>query len=409
MEILFVHPNFPGQFRRLAAALAREPGIRVHGVGDAKWMSETVPLEDIPVIAYPSPSESDGAIHPYARSFDNAVRRGQQITQTLLNHKRKGLEPDLIIAHPGWGDAFYLKSIFPGAKVIGLFEYFYRARGADVGFDPEFPIQLDDIFRVHSLNATQLLALESCDQGYCPTQWQRSCFPAHYQTQLDVIHDGIDTNLIKPDPTASITLPDGSIHHAGEEILTFVSRNLEPYRGFHTFMRALPAILAERPNCQVIVVGGDGVSYGKQLPADQTYRQRYTAEIADKADLARIHFTGSLPYHDYLKVLQVSRAHIYLTYPFILSWSMLEAMAAGCLVIGSDTASVKEVIRDRENGLLFPFREPATLARLAINALAQPSQYQVLRKAARTTIVTQYDFNTVCYPTFKQLISDLDI
>ncbi|SDY39868.1 glycosyltransferase [Nitrosomonas sp. Nm33] len=408
MEILFVHPNFPGQFRRFAAALAREPEMRIHGVGDAKWMEDTIPLPDIPVIAYPTLSATGNNIHPYARNFDAAVRRGQQIVQTLLAHKRQGLEPDLIIAHPGWGDAFYLKDIFPGAKVIGLFEYYYRVRGADVGFDPEFPMNFDDIFRVHSLNATQLLALESCDSGYCPTAWQRSCFPAHYQERLGVIHDGIDTAMVAPDASAAITLPDGSTHRAGEEILTFVSRSLEPYRGFHIFMRALPHILEARPHCQVIIVGSDNVSYGKQPPPGQTYRQRYFDEIADKIDQSRVHFTGRLPYNDYLKVLQISRAHVYLTYPFILSWSMLEAMSSGCLVIASATPTVQEVIIDGENGLLFPFDQPATLANYAIEALSNPEQYRELRNTARQTVVSRYDFNTICYPAFKQLIKQFE-
>lgn len=409
MEILFVHPNFPGQFRRLAAALAGEPEFRVHGIGDATWMKDTVPLADIPVFAYPTPMEAGDNTHPYARSFDAAVRRGQQTMQTLLTQKRLGLEPDLIIAHPGWGDAFYLKEIFPGAKVIGLFEYYYRARGADVGFDPEFPMSFDDIFRVHSLNATQLLALESCDVGYCPTAWQRSCFPAPYQANLSVIHDGIDTDTVTPNVNATLTLADGSIHQAGEEILTYVSRNLEPYRGFHVFMRALPAILKARPQCKVIIVGGDEVSYGKAAPAGQSYREKYLNEIADSVDQSRIYFTGSLPYSDYLSVLQVSRAHIYLTYPFILSWSLLEALSAGCLVIASATPSVEEVLIDGENGLLFPFQQRASLENIAINALANPEHYQHLRQAARQTIVSRYDFNSVSYPAFKQLIKQLDL
>lgn len=408
MEILFVHPNFPGQFRRFAAALAREPEMRIHGAGDAKWMEDTVPLPGIPVIAYPTPGVTGNNIHPYARNFDAAVRRGQQIVQTLLTHKRQGLEPDLIITHPGWGDAFYLKDIFPGTKVIGLFEYYYRVRGADVGFDPEFPMNFDDIFRVHSLNATQLLALESCDSGFCPTAWQRSCFPAHYQERLSVIHDGIDTAMVAPDAGAAVTLPDGSTHRAGQEILTFVSRSLEPYRGFHILMRALPQILEARPHCQVIIVGSDNVSYGKQPPPGQTYRQRYFDEIADRIDQSRVHFTGRLPYNDYLKVLQISRVHVYLTYPFILSWSMLEAMSSGCLVIASATPTVQEVIIDGENGLLFPFNQPATLANYAIEALSNPEQYRELRNRARQTVVSRYDFNTICYPAFKQLIKQFE-
>lgn len=408
MEILFVHPNFPGQFKRLAPALALEPEFRIHAIGDEEWMENSTLPANVPVIRYPTPPETDSNIHNYARSFDAAVRRGQQVVQTLLTYKRQGLEPDLIFVHPGWGDAFYLKNIFPGSKVIGLFEYYYRARGADVGFDPEFPMNFDDIFRIHSLNATQLLALESCDLGYCPTNWQRSCFPDKYQPSLNVIHDGIDTDAVTPDDGAAITLSDGSTHSAGEEIITFVSRNLEPYRGFHTFMRSLPRILEMRPNCKVIIVGGDSVSYGKQPPPGKTYRQRYLDEIANKVDLTRVHFTGYLPYGDYLKILQISAVHIYLTYPFILSWSMLEAMSAGCLVIASSTSPVREVIIDGENGLLFPFKDPNTLAKKAVAVLDNPSQYQHLRHAARQTIVDNYDFNTVSYPAVKQLIQQLE-
>lgn len=409
MEILFVHPNFPGQFRRIAAALAKEPNIQVHGVGDAEWMKETVPLDNVPLITYPTPPDSPPAVHPYAKTFDSAVRRGHQVVQTLLKYKRQGLEPDLIFAHPGWGDAFYLKGIFPGAKVVGLFEYYYRLQGADVGFDPEFPRNFEDTFRVHSLNATQLLAMESCDLGYSPTRWQRNCFPHAYRNRMRVIHDGIDTAKVRPDAAASVTLPDGVTYHAGEEILTYVSRNLEPYRGFHMFMRALPAIMAARPNCRVIIVGGDGVSYGKSLPSGETYKARYLAEVGGRVDLSRIHFTGHLPYADYLKVLQVSRTHVYLTYPFILSWSMLEAMSAGCLVIGSATPPVREVLHNGENGLLVPFKNPEALAKAAIDTLANPQNYEKLRQAARQTIVTQYDFEAVCYPEFKKLIHDLHI
>ena len=383
--------------------------MHVYAAGDAKWMEDSVPLKDIPVIAYPSPPEPNPDTHIYARSFDAAVRRGQQIVKTLLIHKNKGLEPDIIFVHVGWGDAFYLKDIFPGAKVIGLFEYYYRARGADVGFDMEFRMNFDDIFRVHSLNATQLLALQSCDAGYCPTAWQRDCFPEVYRQQLNVIHDGIDTQRVVPDAKAIVTLPDGSVHRAGDEILTYVSRNLEPYRGFHVFMRSLPRILKERPKCRVIIVGGDGVSYGKQLPAGQTYRQRYLSEIADRVDLSRIHFTGFLPYSEYLKVLQVSRAHVYMTYPFILSWSMLEAMSAGCLVIASATLPVEEVIANERNGLLFPFDEPITLANHAISVLSEPDKYNVQRAAARQSIVSRYDFNAVSYPAFKQLIKQYEL
>lgn len=404
MEILFVHPNFPGQFRKVAAALAREPGIRVVGVGDESWMKDVVPLEGVPVIAYPDPGEGEAPSHPWARKFDAAVRRGQQVIATLAAYKSEGLEPDVIVTHPGWGDAFFLRDFFPGAKVVGLFEYYYHARGADVGFDPEFPGSFDDIFRLRVLNATQLLALDSCDEGFCPTQWQRSRFPAVWQDRLGLMHEGVDTRAVCPDPAAQVQLADGTLLKAGDEVLTFVSRNLEPYRGYHVFMRALPAILAARPDCHVVIVGAEGAAYGPPSRSGTSYRQRYLDEVREDLDMSRVHFTGTLPHADYVRVLQISRLHVYLTYPFILSWSMLEAMAAGCLVLASATAPVEEVITEGENGLLFPFHSPGTLAARAIDALGNPAGHDALRRAARQTIVDRYDFETVSLPAYKRLL-----
>lgn len=404
MDVLCIHPSFPGQFVRLAQALSKMPGVSVTGAGDAGKMAENTQLEGIPLITYHPPQEPSDAVHRYAKTFEAAVRRGQTITQVLLEHKRRGFEPDIILVHTGWGDGFYLRDIFPGARIIGLFEYYYRPRGADVGFDPEFPAAFDDLFRVRAMNAVPLLALESCDVGYCPTKWQRSCFPEGHRNRLQVLHDGIDTTQVAPDPSATLTLQDGTVLSAGDEVLTFVNRNLEPYRGYHIFMRALPRIMQARPDCHVVIVGGDGVSYGIKLPPGQSYRQRYLDEVADRIDHSRLHFTGSLPYQEYLKVLQVSRAHCYLSYPFVLSWSMMEAMSAGCLVIGSATPPVQEILKDGENGLLFPFRDYHALAELAIDALARPARYQQLRHAARRHIVTEYDFNTVSLPRFLQLM-----
>jgi len=332
------------------------------------------------------------------------VRRGQQVIQTLAAYKQQGLEPDVIVAHPGWGDAFFLREFFPGARIVGLFEYYYHARGADVGFDPETPSKLEDVFRLRMLNTTQLLALDSCDEGFSPTEWQRSRFPAMWQERLSVLHEGIDTARVAPDAGASFTLPNGAVLKAGDEVLTYVSRNLEPYRGFHVFMRALPAILQARPQCQVLIVGADGSSYGPKAVGAESHRQKYLAEVAGKLDLSRMHFLGALPFGDYVKVLQVSRLHVYLTYPFILSWSMLEAMSAGCLVLASSTPPVEEVITDGENGLLFPFRSHDVLATRAIDALSTPESFTRLRQRARESVVRKYDFETVSLPAYLQML-----
>ena len=373
-------------------------------MGDQSWMASPREIPGVPVIAYPRPGEADVLTHAHARPFDAAVRRGQQVVSTLAGYKQQGLEPDVIFVHPGWGDGFYLRDFFPGAKVIGLFEYFYLPRGADVGFDPEFPGSFDDIFRLRALNATQLLALESCHEGFSPTAWQRSLFPAAWRDRLSLLHEGVNTNAVAPDTDARITLPDGTQLVAGDEILTFVSRNLEPYRGYHVFMRALPSIMKARPQCRVVIVGGDGVSYGKRAPPGETWKNKFLAEVAEGLDMSRVHFTGTLPYNSYVKVLQVSRAHVYLTYPFVLSWSMLEAMSAGCLVVGSATPPVEEVITDGDNGLLVPFHGSQRLADTAIEALTHPARYDRVRRRARETVVERFDFQRVSLPGYLRLL-----
>ena len=409
MDVLFLHPNFPGQFRHLAPALARQPGCRVWALGDASKPGPAETLPGVTVLTYPAVPAAPDAVHPWVRGFDQAVRRGEAVLQALVQHKRQGLEPDVIVAHPGWGDAYFVRDFFPGARVIGFFEYYYRYRGADVGFDPEFRSQMSDAFRLQVTNATQLLALQSCDVGVCPTAWQRSVFPRQYQDQLVVQHEGIDTTRLKPDAQASVTLPDGTVLRAGDEVLTYVSRHLEPYRGFHIFMRALPQILRERPHCRVLVLGDEGQSYGPPPTEGGSWKARGIAHARedlqrDGLDLSRVHFLGKLSYNDYVRVLQVSRAHVYLTYPFVLSWSMLEAMACGATLVASATPPVREFVDDDVHGRLFPFFDTQALARSAVAALADPAAHAHLGVAARQRVIERADFATVSLPAWVNLL-----
>ena len=406
MDILFIHPSYPGQFSRIAPIMAKLPNVSICAMGEDVKIKVNPDALDYPLIQYHMPESSDTTgVHAFAQSYNEAAKRATVVANTLIQHKYQGYEPDVIFVHPGWGDSIFLKEVFPHAKIIGLLEYYYHFRGADVGFDDEFPYTMNDVFNVRSLNSVHAMALETLDECFSPTHWQKSRFPKVHQDRIRVIHDGIDTDKITPNNNAVLTLASGLSLSSSDEVITFVNRDLEPYRGYHKFMRALPAILKERPNCQVLIIGGDGASYGKKAPEGKTWKSIFLDEVKHEVDLSRIHFTGKLPYQDFLLALQVSSVHVYLTYPFVLSWSLLEAMSASCLVVGSSTAPVEEVITHGENGLLVPFHDSDALANQVIEVLNQPEKYEALRNRARQTVIEKYDFKTVSLPAFFELLN----
>jgi glycosyltransferase involved in cell wall biosynthesis len=402
MRIAFVHQNYPGQYPHLARHFAKEGHDLVAITHDANKRPELVRT-----VRYAfTKDQVPPAANPLARHYNQAIARAEVVARTAQNLDRDGFTPDLILGHAGWGETLLLKEVWPKARMQSYSEFYYRSEGADVGFDPEFQQEtFETRAAAHTKNAAMLLALATADRGVAPTEWQRSVFPAESHGKIDVVHDGIDTEAVRPDRKAFIRLEKKGITlRPGDEVITFVNRNLEPYRGYHVFMRALPEILAARPNAHAIVVGADGVSYGRSAPKGQTWKGIFLDEVKDRLDLSRVHLVGQLPYATFLNVLQVSAAHVYLTYPFVLSWSMLESMAAGCLVIGSDTPPVAEVIRDGENGLLFPFFDHAALSRRVIEALAQPKRFKGMRIRARAEIAERYDLQRRCLPRQLELI-----
>lgn len=332
----------------------------------------------------------------------------QEVARIALDLRKAGFILDVMLGHNGRGEIWYLKDIFPEAPLIGYLEFFYRMQGADVGFDPADPITPDTAPRLRTKNLGNLLALDTADPGQCPTEWQKSVDPRRYHPILNVIHEGIDTTVVKPDSAARLIIADKKEEFtAGEEIITYVARNLEPYREYPNFMRSLPRVLAARPNARVIIVGGDDVSYGARLPDGQTFRKQMLTELNGSLDLSRVHFLGKIPYTGFLKVLQISRVHVNLTYPFVLSWSMLEAMAAGCLVVGSRTQPVEEVIQHGGNGLLVDFFLPDEIAGRVIDALEDGRSFESIRKNARQTVVDRYDLRSVCLPAYLRLLNML--
>lgn len=377
LDVLFIHQNFPGQFRHLAAHLARQPGIRVHAIG----RDHAPGLTGVSLHRYRPHRRASAETHPYARTFEEGVLHGQQVLRLLLRLQREGYRPDIVIAHPGWGESLFVGQVFPGVPLVHFCEYYYGRADADAGFDPEFPLTMHGAATIHSRNAMHLLNLENCTLGITPTQWQYSLHPAAYRPKLRVIHEGIDTDHLAHDPEARLTLPDGRELKPGDPVVTYVARNLEPYRGFHRFMRALPGLLAAHPACQVLVIGSDGVSYGSKPKDALNWRVKLLQE--NSVDPNRVHFLGKVDYKTYRKALQVSAAHIYLTYPFVLSWSLLEALACGCLVVASDTAVVREVIRHEDNGILVDFFDGDALVARVLHAMNNQQCYRELRRRAR--------------------------
>ena len=384
MRVLFLHRNFPAQYRHVAAALAADKANQVvFGTRDSDG--------DIPGVTKVLFTPTRGVrpeTHPYLRSTEEAVLDGQAVFRVCAQLRDQGFVPDLVCAHSGWGPGLYAKDVFPKSKLLVYFEWYYHGRGGDADFIDPKSVDDDTACRIRTRNAPLLLDLADCDRGLCPTAFQRDQVPAIFHPKLTVLHDGIDTEYFTPAPGAKLVLPKLDLSGAAE-IVTYATRGMEPYRGFPQFMRAAALLLKRRPGLHIVVAGNDTVAYSRKLPAGQSYKQQALDELGD-ADLSRLHFTGALPYGQYLQLLRASAAHIYLTVPFVLSWSLLESMAAGCVVVGSDTAPVREVIENGRNGLLVDFFSPDAIADKVGWALDHPQDAARLRAAAREFIVARY-------------------
>lgn len=408
LKILLIHQNFPGQFKHLAPALVRQ-GHTVVAMPMVRKPASN--WNGIHVVPYWPQRGSTPNVHPWVSDFETKTIRGEACFRAALRLREGGFSPDVIVSHHGWGESLFLKQVWPQARMGVYCEFYYREEGADTGFDPEFErSDPGDACRLQLKNLNNLLHFEAADAGISPTQWQASTFPEPFRSRITVIHDGIDTRSLAPDPAAQFrfTAADGQtrILTRADEVITFVNRNLEPYRGYHTFMRALPDLLRRRPSAQVLVVGGDGVSYGAK-PDPQKYggldswKAIYTQEVREQipdSDWARVHFLGNLPYSDFIPLLQVSRVHLYLTYPFVLSWSLLEAMSVGCAIVASDTAPLREAILPETTGVLVDFFSPKALVDASDRLLNDAAARERLGQAARRHAQTHYDLESICLP-----------
>jgi glycosyltransferase involved in cell wall biosynthesis len=405
MNILIVHQNFPGQYRHLATALVAR-GDRVVAIGGPTAQ----PLKGVTLHRYdPMPAGGVPPCHSWVGDVQTKVLRAEAVAAQIEALGRKGLDVDLVIGHPGWGELLAIKDVLPGVPVLHQLEFFYQLEGADAGFDPEFSqASWRSQARLRLRRAPQLLALQDLDWGLAPTRWQASTAPIAYRNRISVIHEGIDTTRVAPRQGAELHLKKAGLTlRPGDEVVSFVARNLEPYRGIHCFLRMLPLLQQLRPQVRVVIVGEEGVSYGAPPPGGGSWKQVLLQELAGRLDLSRIHFVGRVPHPLLHELFRICACHVYLTYPFVLSWSLLEAMACAAVVIGSATAPVQEVIESGRNGLLVDFFDITAWAETIAAVLANPQQFSYLGQAARQTVVERYDLATVCLPAQLALVDEL--
>lgn len=386
MNFLFVHQNFPGQYLHIVRSLLADNEVRP-GTHEIVFMTEPNQnqMAGVRKVTYAKPPEISPSLAWDTREFEVASRRAQAAYRGALQIKALGFQPDVIIGHHGWGELLNLVDAFPGVPLIGYFEFYYRILGTDVNYDPEFPMDEAMFGGVRGKNSTNLLALNLEQYGQTPTKWQHSTYPEWAKKQITIIEEGVDLDICKPDPAAHRkTLTVGKLTVTPKQkLITYVARNLEPYRGFHTFMRALPRILREHPDVVVSLVGGDSISYGVGPRQGGNWRNLMMKEVGDGIDLSRVHFMGKVPYEDHLALLKRSDAHVYLTYPFVASWSLREALACGCLVVGGDTPTVTELVQHEVTGLITPTLDPYELATTVGRALSEPKLAAKLRANAR--------------------------
>ena len=404
MNILFIHQGFPGQYIRVLKALAASSQHKIVGLGRAR-RDDSLPAE-IAYLPYGVQRGNTPGIHPLVMETESKVIRAEACAKTAHRLQEKGFRPDLICAHPGWGEALFIKDIWPQAPLLSYQEFYYQPIGFDSDFDQEMQglQSWQDKAKLRMKTANLLLNLQASNWCVTPTQFQRSSFPKQWQSRISVIHEGIDTQLACPDAAvAPLLLPDGTSVRRGDPVVTFVNRRLEPYRGCHSFLRALPELQRLAPDARVVIVGQqEGVSYGAECRTG-SWKEVFLKEIEGQYDPSRVHFTDTLAYGPFLQLLQISAVHVYLTYPFVLSWSLLEAMSSGCAVVGSDTAPVREVIRDGHNGLLVDFFRPDDLAVAVAELLNNADRAAALGREARSTVQRRYSLSD-CLPRHLSLM-----
>jgi glycosyltransferase involved in cell wall biosynthesis len=388
MHVLFVHQNFPAQFGHIARHLIRTRGWT------CTFVSKTPPgrVDGIEKIAYTTRSGARETNHYCTRTFENAVWHAHGVYEACK--ARPDIRPDLIVGHSGFGSTVYLPELYPDVPIINYFEFYYHPHHSDMDFRPEFPPSELDFLRARSRNAMLLLDLETCRRGYSPTRFQRTRFPEIYQPKIDVIFDGIETDLFRRRQGVPRRIGDRTIPPS-TRVVTYVSRGFEAMRGFDIFMRVAKRIYEQFADVVFVVVGSDRICYGgdEKHIEHKTFREHVMAQASYDRD--RFIFTGLLDVSKLVDLWSFSDLHLYFTVPFVLSWSMVDALACGCTVLASDTEPVREMIDDGSNGLLCGFYDVEGFAAKAVEVLRDPAAFRHLGEAAVARVRNAYAIDVI--------------
>jgi glycosyltransferase involved in cell wall biosynthesis len=395
LNILFIHPNQPAQFEFAACELARNEGNRVVMLSRTNLSIRMPKVELRPFGDGPLPG---GGKLPVLQKFNQASSRAIAVARQCAKLKQEGFVPDIIVAHPGWGDALLVKTIFETSPLLNYMEFYNQPRGTDLDFFPGAKRTFQTMAGATTVNAMHALNFFNADCCITPTYWQRSVHPPEMHPRINVLHEGVDIDRCRADIEATFELKDGRILDRECEVVTHVERTFDNYRGFPTFLRAMEIVQQRRPQTHFLIVGVDHEGY-----SPGSFREQIRKANLDRN---RTHFLGHLTYEGYLKVLQLSSAHIYLTAPFVLSWSFLEAMAVACPLACTNTPPVAEVAKDGRDCLMFDFFKPRELADAVDRLLDDRVLAKALGRAARDKVVAEYDRNRLL-PIFLQLISDI--
>ena len=376
MHLLLIHQNFPGQFRDLAPAWLAS-GHQVTAIGSTS--------------AAPTGHQWHGLQYLQYRFEEKPshLERGSAVAKLVQQLIEQDHPPDLVMSHSAWGESLCLRRVCRDVPWISYPELWGNPRSLGFGFDQSLDGLTPEATRFSSANLITELALLQSSASVVASRSQLLSFPKSLQHRLTLQPEGVDLQRIKPDASACLTIPKmGLEFRAGQPLVTFISRHLEPLRGLRQMLMAWPLVSQTIPEAQLLLVGGKGQGYSLQRPKGQNHLEDALNNLPDTTNRRTIHCLGRLPYEEMLTLLQCSACHVALSYPYTLSWSVLEALSCGVPVISNPDSPISVELGDDANKALalVPFDDIASLSLKTIELLQHPQRARAMGAAGRSWI-----------------------